>query len=105
MSAIVGNLRRLTNSMIVCNITTPIEKYKSMMGRFGFSEERRHLVAQISYPSGLLGVEILLEMEAITNFDVKLSLATPISFLQEILIVGKLKPDRVKSKKFSVLVF
>ncbi|KYB29704.1 hypothetical protein TcasGA2_TC031518 [Tribolium castaneum] len=89
-----GNLRKLTNSMVVCNITTPIEKYKNMMGRFGFSEERRHLVAQVTYPSGLMGVEILLEMEAITNFDVKLSLATPISFLQEILIVGKLKPDR-----------
>jgi hypothetical protein len=89
-----GNLRKLTNSMVVCNVTTPIEKYKNMVGRFGFSEERRHLVAQISYPSGKLGLEILLEVEAITNFDVKLSLATPISFLREIFVVGKLKPDR-----------
>ncbi|KAJ3640007.1 hypothetical protein Zmor_003331 [Zophobas morio] len=87
-----GNLRKLTNSMFVCNVTTPIEKYKTMVGRFGLSEERRHLVAQIAYPSGTLGVEILLEMEDITNFDVKLSLGTPISFLREIFVVGKLKP-------------
>ena len=79
----------------MCNVTTPIEKYKTMVGRFGLSEERRHLVAQIAYPSGTLGVEILLEMEDITNFDVKLSLGTPISFLREIFVVGKLKPHEV----------
>lgn len=81
--------------MFVCNITTPIEKYRKMVGRLGFSEEKRHLVAQVSYPTGRMGVEVLLELKAITNFNVQLSLGTPISFLREIFVVAKLKPDRV----------
>lgn len=83
--------------MLAFNVTTPIEKYHKLEGRFGLSEEKRHLVAQIAYPSGLMGLEILLQLESITKFDVKFSLATPISFLQQILVVGKLQPDRVTS--------
>lgn len=86
---------RLTDSMLVLNITTPLEKYKDITARFGISDKERHAVAEIVYPDGSLGTEILFNVRGFTDFDVKFSLCTPIEFLQRILLVAKLKPETV----------
>lgn len=88
---------RLTDSMLVLNITTPLEKYKEIRARFGASDVERHVVAEIVYPGGTLGTEALFNVRAITDFDVKFSLCTPIEFLQRILVVAKLKPETVSA--------
>lgn len=81
--------------MLEFNVTTPIEKYKDINGRFGISEEHKHIVAKVLYPTGSLGFEVLLDIQSISDFDVIFDLATPIDFIQKVIIVGKLKPDRV----------
>lgn len=91
-----GHFRKLSNNMFVFNITTPIEKFKKITGRFGFSEEHRHLVAQVIYPTGSVGFEVVVNVLRIDNFDIKFHLCTPIEFLQEILLVGLLKSDKVR---------
>lgn len=86
---------RLTDSMLVVNITTPIEKYKEITARFGISDVERHVVAEIVYPEGSVGTEILFNVHSFSDFDIKFSLGTPIEFLQRILVVAKLKPKSV----------
>lgn len=81
--------------MFVFNITTPIEKYEKLTGQLGFSEEQKHLIALVQYPTGTVGMEIKFFVESLQNFDVKFYVTTPIEFLQKVLIVGLLKPDRV----------
>lgn len=88
---------RLTDSMLVLNVTTPMEKYKEITARFGISDLQRHIVAEIVYPDGSLGTEILFNVQSFTEFDIKFSLCTPIEFLQRILVVAKLKPETVSS--------
>lgn len=81
--------------MFVFNITTPMEKYKLLTGRLGILEEEKHAVALIQYPTGTLGVEVKLLIESLKKFDVKFYAATPIEFIQKILVVGNLQNDRV----------
>lgn len=90
-----GHLQRITESMFYFNITTPIEKYNKLTGRFGLSERKRHLVAEIRAPSGAVGTEVLFLISDISDFDIKFALATPIDFLKNAVVVAKLKSDRV----------
>ncbi|XP_069692884.1 uncharacterized protein Apoltp isoform X2 [Periplaneta americana] len=90
-----GHLKKLTDSMLVFNVTTPFHKYGTITGRFGYSEIQKHLVAEIKGPSGGVGIEILFSITSITDFDVKFSLETPMEFLTKALIIGKLKKDMV----------
>ena len=90
-----GNLKQITESMIMLNITTPIAKYKTISGRFGFSESKKHLVADLRWIKGGVGIEILLSIISRGNFDVRFHLATPIEYLNRILLIAKLKPDSV----------
>lgn len=82
--------------MFVFNITTPIEKFKELAGELGFLEEQNRLVALVRYPTGDIGFEIKFLVQSMTDFDVKLYLATPIEVLQKILILGILKPEKVR---------
>lgn len=91
--------------MFVVNVTTPIEKFKKFSGRFGFSEIDRHFVAMISYPTGRLGAEIITDVERIDNFNIKIDICTPIEFLQEILLVGLSKPDKVSKAILNLIIF
>lgn len=86
---------RMTDSMVVVNVTTPLEKYREITARFGISDVERHAVAEIVYPDGSLGTEIMFNVHSFTDFDIKFSLCTPIEFLQRILVVAKLKPETV----------
>lgn len=86
---------RMTDSMLVVNVTTPLEKYREITARFGISDVERHAVAEIVYPDGSLGTEIMFNVRSFTDFDIRFSLCTPIEFLQRILVVAKLKPETV----------
>lgn len=88
--------------MLEFNVTTPLEKYNKMTGRFGINDESKHVVAEIIYPTGSVGTELLFNVASIADFDVKFSLATPLEFLERILIVGKLKEEEV-SQHFDIV--
>jgi hypothetical protein len=90
-----GYLKKLTDNMLSINITTPIETFKNVNGRFGINERNRHIVADIRTPTRALGIEVLFVFESVTDFDVKFYLATPIEAFERILVIGKLNEDAV----------
>lgn len=81
--------------MLKFDVTTPFEKYSQITGRFGFMEEDRYAVCMVTYPTGSTGVEIKLLLHNFTHFDVIFHLATPIDFLQNVLVVGKIQEEEV----------
>ncbi|CAH1158795.1 unnamed protein product [Phyllotreta striolata] len=85
-----GKFLRLSNCMLVINATTLTDKYQL---RFIISAAKRHVVAMITYPTGGLGTELLVGVNSIIDFDIKLHVATPKEFLQELLLVAKLQPQ------------
>ncbi|XP_025074116.1 uncharacterized protein LOC105427375 [Pogonomyrmex barbatus] len=88
---LIGNLVRWKESKVEFNITTPLEKFAFVRGRFGLSESNHHVVAEIITPSGPLGVEGLCQIfTAAYDFNVKFMIATPIDVLQKALLVAKL---------------
>lgn len=100
--SVTARYAKLTNSMLVINITTPLEKYDKVVGRFGISDVEKHVVAEIVYPQGCVGTELLFNVRSIAEFDAKFSLATPIEPFQRVLVVGKLKPEQVRRMELVV---
>ncbi|XP_055847743.1 uncharacterized protein LOC129913211 [Episyrphus balteatus] len=93
--ALDGYVRKFTDSMLEVNITTPLEKFRTINGRFGLSEQKRHAVAEVRSGNLALGAEILFVVNAFSDFDVKLSLATPIENFNQLSFIGKVKPITV----------
>ncbi|EZA49996.1 Apolipophorins [Ooceraea biroi] len=90
---LIGDLVRWKESKVEFNVTTPLEKFAYVRGRFGLSHSNRHAVAEIVTPSGPLGVEALCQLFTSTyDFNIKLMLATPIDVLQKAMAVAKLSP-------------
>ncbi|XP_024879673.1 uncharacterized protein LOC112459670 [Temnothorax curvispinosus] len=88
---LIGNLVHWKESKVEFNVTTPLEKFAFVRGRFGLSESNHHVVAEVVTPNGPLGVEGLCQVFTATyDFNVKLMLATPLEVLQKALMVVKL---------------
>ncbi|XP_029160980.1 apolipophorins isoform X2 [Nylanderia fulva] len=88
---LIGDLVLWKESKVEFNVTTPLEKFAFVRGRFGLSENNRHAVAEIITPNGPLGVEALCQLfTSAYDFNVKFMLATPIDLLQKALMVAKL---------------
>lgn len=87
-----GKFKKITDCFLIVNATSLDGQYQI---KYLISTEKRHLVAMLTYPTGNLGTEVLLGFNSILDFDVKLQLATPIEFLQNVLLVAKLKPEQV----------
>ncbi|XP_025989321.2 uncharacterized protein LOC105195312 [Solenopsis invicta] len=88
---LIGDLVHWKESKVEFNVTTPLEKFAFVRGRFGMSESNHHVVAEIVTPSGPIGVEGLCQIfTAIHDFNVKFMLATPLEVLQKALVVAKL---------------
>ncbi|XP_043519972.1 uncharacterized protein LOC122533896 [Frieseomelitta varia] len=88
---LIGDLRRLRESMVEFNVTTPLEKFAFVRGRFGFSQRNRHVVAEVLTPANSIGFEVLYQFfTPYHDFDVRLSLATPLEILQKLLLIAKL---------------
>lgn len=90
-ASLAADVGLLKESMVQFNMTTPIDKYSFLRARFGLSEKNRHVVAEVVVPSGPVGVEVIFQiLTAAYDFNVKVSLATPIDVLQRSLLVAKL---------------
>lgn len=93
--AIEGYLRRLLDNMITFNLTTPIETFPYLLGKFGIQELKRYLIADLKTSNRSLGVEILFDFNSITDFDLKFYVATPQPGLERVLAIGKIKEDTI----------
>lgn len=88
-----GKFKKITDCMLVINATSLDDHYQL---KFLISTEKKHFVAMLSYPSGNLGTEVYLYLNNIIDFDIKLQLATPVEFLQNVLLIAKLQPEEVR---------
>lgn len=93
--AVDGTVKKITDCMLTVNITTPIEKYRNIVSRFGLRNRKRHFVAEVRAPGGALGIEVKFAVESMSNFDVILNLETPIDSFKKIMLIGKLQSDMV----------
>lgn len=96
--AVSGYVKKLTDNMLVANITTPIERFKTIVGRFGINERERHLVAEIRAPNRALGIELLFAVNAVADFNIKFNLELPMEGLERVSAVAKMKPETVEFK-------
>jgi len=90
-----GYVKKFTDNMLTINITTPLEKFRTINARFGLNEKKRHAVAEVRAPTAALGVEALADIKNLLNFDVKLSLATPVESFQQAALFAQFNPERV----------
>lgn len=90
-----GHLRKLTDNMLQINITTPIDRFRTIVGRFGINDKTRHLVAEVSAPTGGLGIEMLFNVLSTSEFDVKFRLASPFEALEKVMLIAMLNNDMV----------
>lgn len=91
---LIGDIAKLKESMVQFNLTTPIERFSTLRGKFGFSEKARYFVAKIDGPYTSIGLEALFQlfMQG-SDFHLKLDVATPIDLLQRTLLVAKLNRE------------
>lgn len=87
-----GKFLRLSNCKLIINATTPDDKYQL---KFIISAIKRHVAAMITYPTGGLGTEVLVTVNSIVDFDIRLHVATPTEFLQDLIVIAKLQPEGV----------
>lgn len=90
-----GYARRLTDSMFQLNVTTPHERFARVVCRLGASDRERHAVAEVRLPASALGVELLWAIDAMSRFDVLLSVETPMEAFQRVRLVAKMRDDTV----------
>lgn len=93
--SVEGHIKKLTDCMLVTNITTPIEKFKKISGRFAINEADRHFVAYVKAPASAMGVELKFVVVNIVNFDVIFNLETPTETFQKVMFIGKINSERV----------
>lgn len=91
-----GHAKKLTDNMFMVNITTPIERFRNIVGRFGINEWEKHIVAEVRAPTGALGIELLCAVTMISDFHVKFNLETPVDAFQKVMVVGKMKPETIE---------
>lgn len=90
-----GHLKKVTDCWLVTNVTTPIEKFRFITARVGINERERHAVAKVSAPIGALGVEVLFFLVNSNNFNIKLSVATPLEGFSKLMLIAKKNSDTV----------
>lgn len=93
--SIEGYMKRLLDNMISFNLTTPIETFPYLLGKFGIREMKRYLIADLKTLNRSLGIEVLFDFKSITDFDLKFYVATPQPALEKVLAVGKIKEDTI----------
>lgn len=91
--SVEGYLKKFFDNMISFNISTPIETFPSLLGKFGIIEHKKYLIADLKASNKSLGVEILFDFVSITNFDMKFYAATPQPSLEKILAIGIIKDN------------
>lgn len=89
--SVEGYLKKFFDNMISFNVSTPIETFPSLLGKFGIVEHKKYFIADLKTPNKSLGVEVLFDFVSITNFDMKFYAATPQPSLEKILAIGKIR--------------
>ncbi|CAK1589697.1 unnamed protein product [Parnassius mnemosyne] len=66
-----------------------------MSARFGFVEKDRHLVAMVVTPNSTTGIEVLLKLVSMQDFNVFGHVALPVQYLDRAMVTAKRAPEEV----------
>lgn len=88
-------MRRITNCMLVVNVTSPMLEVSQTTARFGFIEADRHLVAMVVTPNSTTGIEVLLKLLTVQDFHIFGHVALPIQYLNRAMVTAKRAPKEV----------
>lgn len=97
-------MHRITNCMLIVNVTSPVTELPHMIARFGFIEADRHLVAMVVATNSTTGIEILMKLKSILDFHFFGHVALPIQYLNRAMVTAKRSKEEV-SYDGSHLVF
>lgn len=92
---IEGYMKKILDNMISFNLTTPIETFPYLLGRFGVIELKKYVIAELRTPNKSLGIELLYDFTSITDFDLKFNLALPQPAFERVMAIGKIKEDTI----------
>lgn len=92
---IEGYMKKLLDNMISFNLTTPIDTFPYLLGRFGIIELKKYVIAELRTSNKSLGIELLYDFNSITDFDLKFYLALPQPAFERVLAIGKIKEDTI----------
>ncbi|XP_022117827.2 uncharacterized protein LOC110995124 [Pieris rapae] len=90
-----GHMRRITNCMLVVNVTSPLPQFSQTTARLGFIEADRHLVAMVVTTNSTTGIEVLLKLVSLQDFNILGHVALPIQYLNRALITAKRAKEEV----------
>ncbi|XP_041972420.1 uncharacterized protein LOC121728328 [Aricia agestis] len=90
-----GHMRRITNCMLTVNISSPLPQLAETTARFGFVEADRHLVAMVVTPSTTTGIEVLLKLTSLQDFQIFGHVALPIEYLNRAMITARRATEEV----------
>lgn len=91
--SVKGSVKKITDCMLEVNITTPIDKYRHIKGRFGLVDVKKHFVAELRAPYAALGVEIKFAVQNISNFDIIFNVETPITKFEKAMVIANYNPE------------
>lgn len=92
---IKGYMKKILDNMISFNLTTPIETFPYLLGRFGIIELKKYVIAELRTSNKSLGIELLYDFNSITDFDLKFYLALPQPAFERVMAIGKIKEDTI----------
>ncbi|XP_052751003.1 uncharacterized protein LOC113509342 [Galleria mellonella] len=84
-----GHMRRITNCMLIVNVTSPITDEPQMTARIGFIEIDRHLVAMVVTPNSTTGLETFMKLNTLQDFHIFGHVALPIQYLNRATVTAK----------------
>ncbi|XP_072946200.1 uncharacterized protein Apoltp [Epargyreus clarus] len=90
-----GHMRRITNCMLAVNVSSPLTALPHATARFGFVEQDRHLVAMVITPNSTTGIEILLKLFSLQDFNIFGHVALPIQYLNRAMVTAKRAPEEM----------
>jgi hypothetical protein len=93
--ALEGYLRKLFDNMLSFNLTTPISGFPYLSGNIGIIELKRYLIADLKTLNRSIGIEILFNFNSITDFDLKLYVATPQPAFEKVLAIGRIQDETI----------
>ncbi|RVE52154.1 hypothetical protein evm_003227, partial [Chilo suppressalis] len=90
-----GHMKRITNCMLIVNVTSPMTDFSQTTARFGFIEADRHLVAMVVTPNTTTGVEVLLKLLSVQDFHIFGHVALPVQYLNRAIVTAKRAPEEL----------
>lgn len=96
VSTVKGSVKTLNESKVSFTIHTPLERYRKVTGKFGYSASRRHIIAELrANATTAIGVDLLYIYNHVSDFNIKLHLIAGFTYINNMVLIGKINDNVV----------